>query len=117
MHWSWLSGFRFMRAELLQTRGPARNVFEVGSTGCSGDPIAGTALCSRPNRNDVRLLGFNPATSTIVADIGAIFAQLNWRRTNECRGADAVCETMYTAYGVDFDTGAALDTQQVYRVE
>jgi uncharacterized repeat protein (TIGR04052 family) len=117
MHWSWLSGFRFMRAQLMQTRGPAENVFEVGSTGCSGDPVAGTAVCSRPNRNEVRLSNFNPATSTIVADIGAIFAQLNWRRTNECHGTDAVCESMFTAYGVDFETGAALGNQQVYRVE
>jgi uncharacterized repeat protein (TIGR04052 family) len=117
MQWSWLSGFRFMRAQLMQTRGPAENVLELGSTSCSGDPVAGTAVCSRPNRNEVRLNGFNPATSTIVADIAAIFAQLNWRLMNECRGSDAVCETMFTAYGVDFDTGAALDTQQVYRVE
>jgi hypothetical protein len=33
------------------------------------------------------------------------------------RGTEEVWETMFTAYGVDFDTGGALDTQLVYRVE
>jgi uncharacterized repeat protein (TIGR04052 family) len=117
MHWSWLSGFRFMRAQLSQSGGAAQQAFEPGSTGCSGDPAAGTVVCSRPNRNEVRLSGFSPTTNTVVADIGAIFAQLNLTQTNECHGTDAVCETMYTALGVNFDTGAALATQQVYQVE
>jgi uncharacterized repeat protein (TIGR04052 family) len=117
MHWSWLSGFRFMRAQLSQSGGAAQQAFEPGSTGCSGDPVAGTVVCSRPNRNEVRFGAFNATTNTIVADIGAIFAQLNLSQTNECHGTDAVCETMYTALGVNFSTGAALAAQQVYRVE
>jgi hypothetical protein len=28
-----------------------------------------------------------------------------------------VCDTMYSALGVDFDTGAALSAQAAYRVE
>jgi hypothetical protein len=74
-------------------------------------------MCTRPNRSNVVLTGFDPATSVIVADIGAIFASFNLSQTNECHGTGAVCGPMYTALGVDPVSGAALATQAVYRVE
>jgi uncharacterized repeat protein (TIGR04052 family) len=115
MQWSWLTGFRFVKANLVA--GAAQQAAETGSTGCSGDPGQGTVTCTRPNRSNVVLTGFNPATNVIVADIGAIFASFNLSQTNECHGTGAVCGPMYTALGVDPATGAALATQVVYRVE
>ena len=118
MLWSWLTGFRFVKANLMQVGGAAaQQAAETGATGCSGDPGQGTVVCTRPNRNNVVLTGFNPATNVIVADIAPIFASFNLSQTNECHGTGTVCGPMYTATGVNSTTGAALATQAVYRVE
>ena len=118
MQWSWLTGFRFVKANLMQVGGAAaQQAAETGATGCSGDPGQGTVVCTRPNRNNVVLTGFNPATNVIVADIAPIFASFNLSQTNECHGTGTVCGPMYTATGVNSTTGAALATQAVYRVE
>jgi uncharacterized repeat protein (TIGR04052 family) len=117
MQWSWLTGFRFVKANFAQVGGTAQHAAETGSTGCSGDPGQGTVVCTRPNRNDVVFMNFNAATNVIVADAGALFASFNLTQTNECHGTGAVCTPIYTALGVNATTGAALATQTVYRVE
>jgi hypothetical protein len=88
----------------------------MGSTGCSGTPAAGFS-CARQARNEVRLTGFNPLTSTVVADLAAVFKTSNLQSPPQCHGIAATCAAPYAAFGVDMDTGKATTTQQVFRVE
>ena len=73
LFWSWKSGHIFFAATTVAmgpskdggTEGvPNEHFTHVGSTGCSGDPAAGTPItsCTRPNRASVSLTAFDPAT-------------------------------------------------------
>lgn len=131
MTWGWLYGFKFVKAELGATAAPVGDagvglgLLHVGSVGCDnsvdgGDPDFNqppTVSCSQPNRNEVRLDGFDPAKSTIVADVGAIFAQTDLSLDQQCHSADAPCPPMFAAVGLDATTGAKLPTQAVYHVQ
>lgn len=143
--WSWLSGYRFVMAELLPEaahdldagahgadaggheaadagaggHGGGGAVFvHSGSTSCTGTPGEGNIQCSKPNRAEIRLAGFNPAAQqVIVADLAAVFAGVDLSAGTQCHGSGASCATMYSALGVELETGAPKTTQSVFRVE
>ena len=131
MTWGWLYGFKFLKAELGAIGAPSGDaepglgLVHVGSTGCDnsqdgGMPDFGSppkVACSAPNRNEVRLEGFDPATNTIVADIGALFAGVDLSENNQCHSEGPSCPTEFAALGVDFTTGVPKTTQSVYHVE
>jgi len=93
----------------------------LGSTGCAGTQGSGDAgpgvSCDKPNRPEVRLTNFNPVTNSIVADLGAVFSKADLTGSVQCHGSGPACAPMFEALGVNLDTGAALPTQQVFRVE
>jgi hypothetical protein len=93
----------------------------LGSTGCVGtlgsDDAGPGVSCDKPNRPEVRLVNFNPATNSVVADLGAVFAKADLTEGVQCHGSGPSCAPMFEALGVDLDTGAALSTQLVFRVE
>lgn len=93
----------------------------LGSTGCAGTQATGDAgpgvSCDKPNRPEVRLSQFNPVSSSIVADLGAVFSKADLTQSVQCHGSGPACAPMFEALGVNIDTGAALPTQQVFRVE
>lgn len=121
MSWGWLLGFRFMRAELVQVAEadtiPGLGLVHVGSSACSGNPQAGSVSCARANRNEVRLSDFDPATSTIVADIGALFADTDLAGNNQCHGSGDACAAPFANLGVNLVTGAPSAAQTIFRVE
>jgi uncharacterized repeat protein (TIGR04052 family) len=120
MNWGWLQGYRFLRAEVATSGGgfaTTSTLLHLGSVGCSGSPQAGTVTCSRPNRPEVRLSPFNPNTQRIVIDVGALFAGAETGQDTVCHGSGVGCASMFTALGVDVDTGQPLSTQSVFRVE
>lgn len=139
--WNWLLGYRFLLAELLHvpgassadagappdggadaglsdggTSGLGIGVVHVGSTECSGSAALGFR-CSKANRNEVRLLGFDPAANSIVADLGAIFASSDLSRETNCHSTGEQCAPLFAAVGVDYASGAPAATQLVFRVE
>jgi uncharacterized repeat protein (TIGR04052 family) len=137
--WGWTLGYRFLMAEVLGVSGagadagvvadagaahaadggvaaPAASEMHLGSTGCMGTPADGIS-CSNPNRTLVRLMGFRPATSTIIADLGAVFAKPDLSSSVQCHGSGPACGPMFEALGVNVTTGAPLSTQSVYRLE
>jgi uncharacterized repeat protein (TIGR04052 family) len=122
--WGWLSGFRFVKAELVQAVA-AGSVFgsglaHVGSTSCTGTPSAGTVVCTKPNRNKIVLSHFDAATTTVIADIGAIFAGSNLgdsANVADCHSGGSFCTPMFGALGITFATGLPASTQTAYRVE
>jgi uncharacterized repeat protein (TIGR04052 family) len=126
MFWNWLGGYRFIVAELAPVASdggvgdggePLTPSFvHVGSTGCTGSAASGY-VCARKARNQVRLMGFNTATSVVVADLAAVFRNSDLRSAPECHSVAENCRAPYAALGVNMDTGAALDQQQVFRLE
>lgn len=93
----------------------------LGSTGCVGtqgsDDAGPGVSCDKPNRPQVRFAQFNPVSSSIVADLGAVFSKADLTQGVQCHGSGPACAPMFEALGVNIDTGAALPTQQVFRVE
>jgi uncharacterized repeat protein (TIGR04052 family) len=145
--WDWQSGYRFVMAEIKPTGevhgdggldggvadagtpthdagpdggmgghgGGGASTIHVGSTGCNPDPTM--YGCTIPNRNLVRLTGFNPLINTVVADLSAVFANIELTTSgSQCHGSGPICAAGYAALGIGSD-GKPTTTQQVYRVE
>lgn len=121
-HWGWQSGYRFIMAEIVSTSVdedagiPESTLVHIGSTACSGT-VANGFTCSRPNRNQIELSGFDPTEHAIVADFEKVFERVDLGAGQQCHGPDPACKSMYDAFGVNLDTGAASDTQSVFRKE
>jgi uncharacterized repeat protein (TIGR04052 family) len=125
LYWAWLTGYRFMVAELEEDGEPAPDVaadddagvaqpglglMHIGSTSCRKD-----RGCTKQNRSVVRLQGFDPSSDVIVADIGAIFSDTDLTQNMQCHAADEICAPMFERAGVDFATGESLATQKIFR--
>lgn len=124
MSWNWLLGFRFVKAELGAVgtdddadAGIGHGAFHLGSVACNGNPSMGTVTCNKPNRNDVKLTGFDPDADAIVFDVGGLFSTLDLSVDSECHSAEPVCEPMLHSIGIDFATGQPVTTQSVFRVK
>jgi uncharacterized repeat protein (TIGR04052 family) len=113
-YWSWALGYKFLIAELHQVvpagQIPGTAGVHVGSAACSGD------VCGRPNRNEIRLSGFNPDSSVIVVDLGTIHAGSDLTMEAQCHSFGTSCPAPFTALGIDYDTGLPLATQGAFKV-
>jgi uncharacterized repeat protein (TIGR04052 family) len=122
LFWSWQDGYKFMRIDT------AFDNFRLhlGSTGCVYGPTPGiVASCARPNRAEVELDGFNPATNVIAADLGAALADsdLNANQPDTPPGCmsdpdDRDCDPILRNLGLHFSDGTPSPaTQKFFRVE
>lgn len=124
LYWAWLSGYRFMVAELEQdgeaapavdedagVAQPGVGLMHIGSTSCRKD-----RGCTKKNRNRVHLTDFKPDSDVIVADIAAIFGDTDVAQDMQCHSADEICAPMFERLGVAFATGESNDAQKVFRV-
>jgi uncharacterized repeat protein (TIGR04052 family) len=126
LYWSWLSGYRFVVAEVARPVGSAPEpsaddadagveqgvgMMHIGSTACRKDQG-----CTKKNRNLVRLSDFDPSRDVIVADLAGIFEDTDVTRDNTCHGADEACAAMFENFGVRYEDGESLDEQKVYKV-
>jgi uncharacterized repeat protein (TIGR04052 family) len=114
MTWGWLSGYKFLRAELGSEAGGG--VLHLGAAACSGDPAAGSVTCSRSNRPEVSFAEFDPASDVIVADIAALFAGTELSASTLCHSSGAPCEPLFDSLGVDLASGQSAPGQTVFRV-
>jgi uncharacterized repeat protein (TIGR04052 family) len=114
MTWGWLSGYKFLRAELGSETGGA--VLHLGAAACSGDPLAGSVTCSRSNRPDVSFAEFDPASDVIVADIAALFAGTDLSSASLCHSSGAPCQPLFERLGVDLESGQSSPSQSIFRV-
>ena len=87
LFWSWQSGYKFLRIDG-RTTVPGFNI-HIGSTGCTGDPMASTVACARPNRPEVTLAGFDPAQQVVVADLARLVAAANLNASTGAPGCMA----------------------------
>lgn len=121
--WSWLTGFRFLVAELHQSEPAAADsgdggapagvgLLHIGSTACK--PKMG---CAHANRNLVELEAFDPEQEVIVADLGALFADTDLGQDAQCHSSAELCAPMFARAGIDYETGDSLPRQRAFRVE
>ncbi|HEY6558707.1 MAG TPA: MbnP family copper-binding protein [Polyangiaceae bacterium] len=87
------------------------------SDAAHGDSGARRITCAKPNRNQVRLSGFDAQRSFVVADIGAVFTQTDLTLEATCHSGSEYCGPVFDNLGVNYATGAPLLTQSIYRVE
>jgi uncharacterized repeat protein (TIGR04052 family) len=134
MWWNWQGGYRFVRIDMVvegQTETPTGGAWfiHLGSTGCASanESTPPTTACTRPNLATIRLQGFDPAQSTIVADMATLLAQIDLTQSTPMppgcmSGADDPdCVALLPAFGLDVATGACLEdgcpTQTLFRVQ
>jgi uncharacterized repeat protein (TIGR04052 family) len=120
MAWSWLMGFRFLRAELagVGDAASAGALFHLGSAACGGNPAAATVSCARPNRNEVRLSGADVTQGRVIIDIGALFAGVDLTEDPQCHGSShGVCGDILGHLGLVAASGQVASGQTVFRLE
>lgn len=114
MSWGWLSGYKFMRAELGTAGGGG--VLHLGAAGCSGDATLGSVSCARSNVRDVVLSGYDPATSSVSADIGALFAGVDVASAGPCHSSGEACAAPFASLGLGLAGGQNAGEQSVFSV-
>ena len=130
MTWGWLYGFKFVKAELAAVdpptgdAAPGLGLLHLGSTGCTNATDGGedfnappSVACTTLNRNEIHLTGFDPATSVIIADIGALFIDTDLSQDNQCHSEGPACPSLFSALGLRYANGAVLPSQTAYRVQ
>ena len=123
MFWSWQGGRKFLRID------EATDLYRVhvGSTQCASRvPTAPPPLpCGRPNRGEIILSDFDPATQTIVVDLAALFADSNLEENAAetppgCMSDtnDHDCTALFSNLGINFANGMPDPSRQkLFRVE
>lgn len=121
MWWNWAGGHQFVRIDTRvgTATGPGY-VVHVGNTGCvlsSGVP----QMCSHVNTVDVLLTGFDPTTSTVVADLAPILAGTDVSMDAAALGCqsdtdDPDCGPIFSRLGLPFGSAPG-GTQQFFTVE
>jgi uncharacterized repeat protein (TIGR04052 family) len=125
MTWGWLLGYKFLRAELVgaelvgadpSQQAAVGTVVHLGSIGCT---MAGDAqdevLCAKANRNSIALDGFELGQSVVVADLAALLSDQSI--SIMCHSMGDTCPPLFDALGVNYDTGAPLSAQNLFRLE
>ena len=76
MWWNWQGGYKFVRVDMKTDAEATAGAWfiHLGSTGCAAENQATppTTACARPNLAEIRLDGFDPATSVVVADLATL---------------------------------------------
>lgn len=117
MFWNWQGGYKFIRID--EATDMAR--IHLGSTGCTGPSPNDTTSCQRPNRGEVFLPNFDPASDTIVADLAALLQDsdvaVNQPETPPgCMSGptDSDCAAMMQNMGVNFANGLPDPSRQKF---
>ncbi len=135
MFWSWQSGYKAFRFDFSPENGVKRpndpnflgtNYFiHLGSTDCTGDPIAGEAVtCGRINQPVIELANFQLGAREVVLDLEELVSGLNLEEdladTPGCMSAiqDVECESYFQKLGMDLVSGrsSANFTQSAFKL-
>ena len=131
MWWNWQGGYKFVRIDMKTDAASTDGAWfiHLGSTGCKAADQATppTEPCARPNVATVRLDGYDPAKSVIVADIASLLADVNLSESTPqpagCMSGpdDPDCANLMPAFGLDPATGvcaeAGCPAQKFFRIE
>jgi uncharacterized repeat protein (TIGR04052 family) len=116
LFWSWNAGYKFIRLDGQTTGQPTGYSFHLGSTGCTGDPVA----CGSPAQFEVALDSFDPAFQVVVADVAALFSGSDLDANSPstapgCQGSpssDADCGPLFERVGLQ-----GTSSQVMFRAE
>ncbi len=107
LFWNWNAGYKFVRLDLVTTGQPQGFFFHLGSTRCapSDSRVTPATNCAQPNRANVSLDGFDPASDKVVIDIAELLAQANVDVRGEMfagcmSGRTAACDPILGALGI-----------------
>ncbi len=128
--WGWGYGHIFLAVVThtditMPTPGTNDHYIHVGSIGCTGDPSIGEpAVCTHPDRPHVELTGFDPTTTAITADYGAVIAKSNLTTSAGCHSmvpmgeSEEVCAYPFDFIGLNWITGSVTPTtQKLFRID
>lgn len=117
MFWSWNGGYKFLLLEG-HNHDDQDLIFHLGSTGCMKNANNEITGCANPNRLEVSLTGFDPATKSVVFDLGEVLADENLDVEASCHssGAEPNCAPFFGRMGLPLGTTAATPTK-AFRVE
>jgi uncharacterized repeat protein (TIGR04052 family) len=128
MYWAWALGHKFLRFDIAVEGGTSWDV-HLGSALCDspGPTAPPPDGCDRPNRARIALADFDPATDTVVLDLGALLADSDLSTdaggTPGCQSFPddgTECTPLFPKLGLDFATGECTDdcqAQSAFRVE
>ncbi len=109
--WVWNAGRKFARLDFSSTGMPRGYAIHLGSTGCTPNEVktAPPAQCGAPNRAEIELTGFDPATDFVIADLAALLKDSNIDTNQEKTAAgcmsspdDGDCAPLFANLGLPF---------------
>ncbi|MEZ4365994.1 MAG: metallo-mystery pair system four-Cys motif protein [Kofleriaceae bacterium] len=120
MFWGWRAGYKFLKID----GGVGGNGFNLhlGATDCPGpDPVQPpTGPCGTPNRMEIELASFDPATDTVVIDPKPVYAttDVSFNTAATAPGCmsfpgDPECETLFPRLGLPYGAAPAADQQLI----
>jgi uncharacterized repeat protein (TIGR04052 family) len=137
MFWNWQGGYKFLKFDTTSSgitpETPAaasaqgavtRYSVHLGSTVCAAaSRTSAPSACQHPNRITVEFRNFDPAKSTIVADMGRVLKSANVdvnapKTSPGCMSfpGDADCPPVMGALGLAYDGQPAPGAQQLFAV-
>lgn len=111
LSWVWNAGRKFARLDFSSTGLPRGVAIHLGSTGCTPSDTKTTipTHCTEPNRAEIEIPNFDPATGVVVADLGRLLADSNVDVNQEKTPAgcmsgtnDADCAPIFANLGLTF---------------
>ncbi len=128
MWWNWRFGYKFVRIDMQTPESQTPQWFiHLGSTGCSApdNNTPPTEPCANPNLPTVRLEGFDPLRSFIVADLAGLLSGVNLDESTPmppgCMSGldDPDCIGLFPGFGLNLATGLNSESamQTFFRVE
>jgi uncharacterized repeat protein (TIGR04052 family) len=131
MYWSWIMGYVFLKAEMVQVDSSEREsagagILHLGSLGCTRSAEAGVAggageegdiECAAENYNEIRLMDFAAEDDAIVIDVATLMKEVDLRAANLCHPTGPTCAPLYSSLGLDYETGERTEAQTAFRVE
>lgn len=120
LSWNWQQGYIFLRFEGGAPAG--RYEVHIGSTGCTGT-TGNITGCDRPNRPVITLPSFDAATGMVLFDVKQLLAgsdlTSNAGDSIGCASAatDDDCAGPFSHLGLDLETGAVQEGQDVFRAQ
>ena len=124
LFWVWNGGYKFARIDHTSEARPEGWNVHLGSTGCApmGDPTVPATSCANEHRPELSFAAFDYATSTVVADYGALLAgsDLTTNAEGTAKGCqsfpgDADCPPVMNRFGLDYE-GSVSSGQSFFSV-
>lgn len=116
LFWTWQSGHKFLRVDLLDKEKEKEWSFHLGSTGCSSASAMRppTAACAQPNVMHVEISGIDPLRQSIRLQLNELVSSMRAVEHAICTGDYAhnpACSQVWAKTGLQAATGKCPNDQ------